>query len=262
MKLLGRVNGQPSLVEMNRFFVEKENIKGREIIIDNKEDLHHISKVLRLKEGDFLAVSNGIDKEYLCKIIDIVKEGVVSEILEEKDFLREPALRVSLFQGVPKQGKMEQIVQKCTELGVDSLIPVFTNRTVVTNKGDYWKKIVRYQNIAEEAAKQSQRGIIPEIRQATDIEDMIKRLRAYDTVIFAYEEEDRTTIKAILSSLPHKPERLALVIGPEGGFSPEEAQDIIKAGGLSVSLGKTILRTETAGPAALAMIMYQLEMDR
>ncbi len=245
---------------MNRFFVNRENIEGSSIRIHRAEDVHHISKVLRLDEGDLVMVSDSTELEYLAKIIEMSRGEVLLQAVEKAPFQREPNLRVTLFQGIPKQGKMEFIVQKCTELGVDSVVPVFMDRTVVVDRGDYWKKVVRYQNIAEEAAKQCHRGKIPEIRQSTETGNMLERLPGFDLVIFPYEEEEGTTIKSVLSGQEEKPTRVALIIGPEGGFSSREVEEITGLGIQSVSLGKTILRTETAGMAALAMTMYELEL--
>ncbi len=246
--------------EMNRFFVNQENIQGSFIRIERTEDIHHITKVLRLAEGDLIMVSDSTEFEYLAKITEMSRGEVLLQVMEKSPFRREPNLRVTLFQGIPKQGKMEFIVQKCTELGVDSVVPVFMDRTVVVDRGDYWKKVVRYQVIAEEAAKQCHRGKIPEIRQSTETSDMLERLKGFDLVVFPYEEEEATTIKGLLSALEEKHRRVALVIGPEGGFSPREVEEITRMGIQPVSLGRTILRTETAGMAALAMTMYELEL--
>lgn len=244
---------------MNRFFAAKSNIKDNTIIITDKDDIYHIKKVLRLQADDRIIVSDQIQYEYVCRIKEMGPE-LLLEILEQNEFLREPHIRVTLFQGIPKQQKMEFVVQKCTELGLDTLVPVFMERTVVKDKGDYWKKVVRYQQIAEEAAKQSQRGVMPEVRQATTFMDMVERLSGFQLVLFPYEEEEETTIKEVLQGIEEGIKRIAIIIGPEGGFSKEEAEMIIGQGGIPLSLGKTILRTETAGMAALAMTMYELEL--
>ena len=247
--------------EMNRFFVERDNIEDDVILITQKDDVHHISKVLRLQEGDMIMVSDNRDSEYQGQIISVSSKAIEVKVIDKRGFTSEPKLRITLFQGIPKQGKMETITQKCTELGMDTLVPVFMERTVVVDKGDYWKKVVRCQLIAEEAAKQSQRGIVPEIRQATTVEDMLSRLKQFSFVLFPYEEEKETTIKEALKSLPEGVKNAAIIIGPEGGFTKEEAVGIIQNGGIPVSLGRTILRTETAGIVAMAMTLYELEME-
>jgi len=245
---------------MNRFFVEKFNIGNDSIIIDNKDDIHHIRDVIRLKENDYIIISDSSQFEYTCQIIYIGSEEIEARIMDKQKFAREPKIRVTLFQGIPKQDKMETIAQKCTELGLATLVPVFMDRTVVVDNGEYWKKVVRLQSIAEEASKQCQRGIVPEIRQACDSKSMVERLHNFDLVIFPYEEEQYFTIKNLLRGIPVNPIDIAVIIGPEGGFSDREAAAVKAAGGRAVSLGKTILRTETAGIAAMAMIMYELEM--
>lgn len=253
--------GCPRRNKMNRFFVEKDNIGDDLILITKKDDVHHISKVLRLQEGDLIIISDNRATEYQGRIISVSNSVVEVKVLDKMVFTSEPKLRITLFQGIPKQGKMETITQKCTELGMDTLVPVFMERTVVVDKGDYWKKVVRCQLIAEEAAKQSQRGIIPEIRQATTVEDMLSRLKQYSFVLFPYEEEKELSIKQALKNLPEGVKNAAIIIGPEGGFTKEEAIGIIQNGGVPVSLGKTILRTETAGIVTIAMTMYELEME-
>lgn len=253
--------GCPRRNKMNRFFVEKDNIGDDVILITKKDDVHHISKVLRLQEGDLIIISDNRATEYQGRIISVSNSVVEVKVLDKMVFTSEPKLRITLFQGIPKQGKMETITQKCTELGMDTLVPVFMERTVVVDKGDYWKKVVRCQLIAEEAAKQSQRGIIPEIRQATTVEDMLSRLKQYSFVLFPYEEEKELSIKQALKNLPEGVKNAAIIIGPEGGFTKEEAIGIIQNGGVPVSLGKTILRTETAGIVTIAMTMYELEME-
>ena len=168
---------------------------------------------------------------------------------------------------------METIIQKCVELGVYEIVPVFMDRTVVVDRGNFGKKIQRWNRVSAEAVKQCRRGIVPEVAQPVKTEDMLcdstgsgipDMFKEFDLVLFPYENEKGTTIKEVLraagSAADSSPRRVAVVIGPEGGFSDEEADAIVAAGGQSVSLGKTILRTETAGMTALAMIMYELEM--
>ena len=176
-----------------------------------------------------------------------------------------------------KQGKMELIVQKAVELGAYGIVPVFMDRTVVTDKGNFGKKIQRWQKVSNEAVKQCKRGIIPQIEDAIKMPEVIQRFAGFDLVLFPYENEDGTTIKEVLRPLAGgsyaeastadgnagksaRPENIAIIIGPEGGFSEKEAQQIVEAGGKSVSLGKTTLRTETAGLAAIAMTLYELEL--
>ncbi|NLT47588.1 MAG: 16S rRNA (uracil(1498)-N(3))-methyltransferase [Clostridiales bacterium] len=245
---------------MSRFFVNQGSVKADHIEITDKEDIKHICKVLRLCVGDKLEVSDASEFEYETEILSADHEMVTVRILDKQRFSREPEIKVTLFQGVPKHGKMETIIQKAVELGVYSIVPVFTKRTVVTEKQGFEKKLDRWNKISAEAVKQCKRGIVPEIERSVSFSQMLDRLAEYDLVLFPYENENESTIKDALRGLAEPVRHIALIIGPEGGFSDEEANEVTALKGRSVSLGKTILRTETAGPAALAMIMYELEM--
>ena len=251
-----------------------ENVGLRTIIIDNKDDLHHMTKVLRLKEGDEVDVSDSVEWEYRAKIVSLESNEAQLEIIDKQAFAGEPSVEVTLFQGIPKQGKMETIIQKCVELGVHEIVPVFTDRTVVKDKGNFGKKTERWNKVSAEAVKQCRRGIIPRVTEPVRLKDILSGnildlFGDFDLVLFPYENERGTTIKEALLTAANPMyqeitgnalERVAVIIGPEGGFSDEEAKAIVAAGGQSVTLGKTILRTETAGMAALAMIMYELEL--
>jgi len=251
---------------MSRFFVTPENVGEKNIIIDNREDLHHMIKVLRMSEGDELDISDSQEWEYRARLIYLDTDSAEAEILDKQKFTAEPEVKVTLFQGIPKQGKMETIVQKNVELGVNRIVPVFMARTVVADKGKFGKKIERWQKVAAEAVKQCKRGIIPEVADQMKTADVIRAFEEFDLVLFPYEDEKGTTIKDVLretaadAAWQESRKRIAVIIGPEGGFSGEEAEAIVAAGGRSVSLGKTTLRTETAGMAALSMIMYELEL--
>lgn len=245
---------------MSRFFTEPSNIDDKFITLTDRNDIHHLTKVLRLRTGDEVDVSDGSQWEYRAKIDEVTDETVRLQILDKQKFAREPKLQVTLFQGVPKAGKMETIIQKSVELGVYSIVPVFMDRTVVVEKGNFDKKLQRWQKVADEAVKQCKRGIIPQIKENVKSSEMMGMLKDFDLVLFPYENEENYTIKDCLRGLESKPKTLAIIIGPEGGFSEKEAQAIEAAGGKTVTLGKTILRTETAGIAALAMTMYELEL--
>lgn len=245
---------------MSRFFVDAADVGENSIFIYSKEDIKHMGKVLRLKEGDKIEISDSAQWEYQAEISAMEADFVEARILDKQRFAREPELRVTLFQGIPKQSKMETIIQKSVELGAFSLVPVFMERTVVVDKGNFSKKQQRWQRIAAESVKQCRRGIIPEIKEAVKLPDMIKTLSEFDLVLFPYENETGRTIKDSLRSQTRRPKDIALIIGPEGGFSDQEAETLARVGADRVTLGKTILRTETAGPAALAMVMYELEL--
>lgn len=243
-----------------RLFADAGCIGYKYINITNQADIKHLSKVLRLRVGDQIDVSDSMEWEYRAEIVRIDEEEVLLVILDKQKFAREPNLEVTLFQGIPKAGKMETIIQKCVELGVHAIIPVFMERTVVVEKGNFSKKLDRWQKISDEAVKQCKRGMVPQVGRQRAFPEMLDELRDYDLILFPYENENDHSIKDCLRSLAEKPRSVAIVIGPEGGFSDKEAAELDEAGAARVTLGKTILRTETAGMAALAMTMYELEL--
>lgn len=269
---------------MARFFVTKDAVKENIIEITNQDDIKHISKVLRLAEGDFIDVSDSEEYEYRVELIQVTKDKAVGMIQDKQSFSKEPRLAVTLYQSVPKQGKMELIIQKTVELGVLRIVPVFTKRCVVTDNGSFGKKIERWQKVSAESVKQCRRGLVPQIGDPIDFPAMTKELSSgYDLVLFLYENEQRTTIKQVLRefsaewvltsaidgmtamderdcSLEPKKPSVAIIVGPEGGFSDEEADILKNSKAKCASLGRTILRTETAGMAALAVVMYELEL--
>ncbi len=245
---------------MSRFFVTPDMVGDNSIIITSKTDIQHMTKVLRLHVGSEIDISDSQAWEYHCAISYMDKNEIEAIILDKQKFAREYELDVTLFQGVPKQSKMDMIVQKTVELGINTIVPVFMDRTVISDKSKLVKKIERYNTIGAEAAKQCQRGTLPVVTDPEDFDDIIDDLKAYDLVLFPYENEENTTIKDVLRGLAIKPKRIAIIIGPEGGFSDKEAEILKEIDTKCVSLGKTILRTETAGIVALSMVMYELEL--
>ncbi len=246
---------------MNRFFVDKDNILEDQgyIIIDDKEDVKHIGRVLRLKEEDEVEVCDKANVEYICKIASMEKNQVEVKILEKRCSASEPPIDVVLFQGIPKSSKMELIIQKCTEIGINKIVPIITDRTIVQlkDKKSEDKKLDRWQKIADEAAKQCRRGIIPKILKPMTYDEMINKVEDYDVVIIPYEEEKNNGIKSVLKTVENA-KSVAIVIGPEGGFEKDEIQKAIESKITPVSLGPRILRTETAGFTALTIVMYEL----
>ncbi len=241
---------------MNRFFVRPEDISKDSAAITG-EDVKHIARVLRMQSGDKVMLSDGLGYEYVAEIEDISRDRVELRLLDEKLCPAEPKQRITLYQGLPKAGKMEFIIQKCVELGINGIIPVAAERSVVRVKpGEYRAKQARYQRISYEAAKQSGRGIIPHIGELTTFK--AADMSAYDLILVAYEDERKTSLKEALRA-NMKAENIAVIIGPEGGLETGEVECLIDKGGKAVSLGRRILRTETAGMAAVAMILYELE---
>lgn len=239
---------------MSRFFIPKENISENKITVTG-EDIVHISKVLRLKKGDFFTCCDGRGFDYEVKIADISKTEVVCDIVNKQKSETEPPVKITLIQGVPKASKMDYVIQKNTELGISEIYPCSLNRCVSKTEKD--KKTDRWQKIAKEAAQQSGRGIVPVIYDAVSLKDAAEILKKSDISFVAYECEDKNTLKDVLLS-KENPKTVAFLIGPEGGFDVSEIEFLKNIGIPVISLGKRILRTETAGEAVLSMIMYEI----
>lgn len=251
---------------MYHFFVEPSQISDKSVIITG-EDVNHIKNVIRLKVGDEISISNGIDgRDYRCGIASMTD----TEILCELRFIKEDGVelpsKVYLFQGLPKGDKMELIIQKLVELGVFEIIPVAMKRCVVKLDDKKAKsKIVRWQSISEAAAKQSKRGVVPQIHDVMSFQTALEYAQTMDVKLVPYEMEETLDgasgmagTKKIIEGL--KPgQSVAVFIGPEGGFEESEIQAAIDAGMKPITLGKRILRTETAGMTVMSWLMYQLE---
>lgn len=247
---------------MYQFFVEPKQIDvaGKSVIIRGA-DVNHIKNVLRMRPGEEVAVSNGIDgREYRCGILALEEDCVRLELRFIKEDGVELPTKIYLFQGLPKADKMELIIQKAVELGAFQIIPVAMKRCVVKldeKKAD--SKIKRWQGIAEAAAKQSKRGVIPTVTPVMSYAQAVKMASEMDLKLVPYElAEGMEQTKQLIESV--KPgQRIAIFIGPEGGFDPEEIRIATEAAIQPITLGKRILRTETAGFTTIAWLMYQLE---
>ncbi|WP_368346758.1 16S rRNA (uracil(1498)-N(3))-methyltransferase [Peptostreptococcus anaerobius] len=252
---------------MDRFFVDRENIdtQARNLVILG-DDVKHISKVLRYSVGDELEVCDGQNKEYICRINSMDKTEIGLSIIEEKDVDRESPIRIKLYQGLPKSTKMEIILQKLTECGVAEIILVNTARSVVNiddKKSE--KKLDRWQRIVYEAAKQSKRGIIPDLKGIYSFKEALRDMEVNDINIMPYEEEGSLGIKDLLRSegiqqiiKENKSATIGIFIGPEGGFTEDENAKVKEAGGHSVKMGPRIFRTETASIVATSICLYEL----
>ncbi|MDE6844458.1 MAG: 16S rRNA (uracil(1498)-N(3))-methyltransferase [Lachnospiraceae bacterium] len=245
---------------MYRFFVEPSQIQDKRIIITGS-DFNHIKNVLRMKTGEEIAVSNGVDhREYRCGIEEYTEDEVICALRFIKEDGVELPSKIYLFQGLPKADKMELVIQKAIELGAYEVIPVAAKRCVV--KLDEKKaaaKINRWQGIAEAAAKQSKRGVIPTVHSVMNMQEAIEYAQNMDVRLIPYElAQDMRRTKEIIESV-RPGGSIAVFIGPEGGFEESEIEEAVKAGIEPITLGKRILRTETAGLAVLSWLMYQLE---
>ncbi len=248
---------------MYRFFVNPEQINDKRVIIQGT-DFNHIKNVLRMKEGEEVNISNGIDDcDYRCGIVEFTEDSVVLEVRFIKKESHELPSRIYLFQGLPKGDKMESIIQKNIELGVFEIIPVEMKRCVV--KLDDKKaesKVKRWQGIAEAAAKQSKRGVIPKVLMPMSYKEALKYAKDNCTVkLLPYEMADGMGHTRDLINSINKGESIGVFIGPEGGFDDSEVLAATEQGFETITLGKRILRTETAGMTVMSVLAFNLEED-
>lgn len=245
---------------MYHFFVPKEQIGEGKVILRGG-DVNHIRNVLRMKQGERIVVSDGEARRFVCELVELGPEAVTARILSWPEESRELPARLHLFQGLPKGDKMEWIIQKAVELGVYEVIPMVTRRTVV--KLDVKKeeaRVKRWNGIAESAAKQSGRGIIPRVASVASFEEALKLTENFQMKLIPFEhakgmEDTKRELERVRPGMD-----AAFFIGPEGGFEEEEIARAEAAGVKAVSLGKRILRTETAGLMILSVAGYLLEI--
>lgn len=245
---------------MYHFFVSQDQISDREIIIGGS-DVNHIRNVLRMRPGERIMVCTGQDsREYHCEIAEITEGYVRTKILEIEETGAELSSRLYLFQGLPKGDKMELIIQKAVELGVYEVVPIVTRRTVVkldAKKEENRRK--RWSAISESAAKQSKRMIIPGVHSVMGFAEALKYAEGLDVKLIPYElAENMEKTRELVESI-RPGQSVGIFIGPEGGFEKEEVELAMKKGICPVTLGKRILRTETAGLTLLSVLMFQLE---
>ena len=246
---------------MQRFFVEPHQIdeEAHQIHITGS-DVKHISNVLRMKTGEELWISDGSKYEYRCTIESFEPDEVLLHIVYSQEPEYELPCRIYLFQGLPKADKMELIIQKAVELGAYEIIPVETKRCVVKLDGKKSaKKTARWQQIAESAAKQSKRMLIPNVHEVLTFREALKYAESMDVRLVPYElARGMQETKEILSAI-QPGQSVGIFIGPEGGFEEKEVETAISEGVKPITLGRRILRTETAGLAILSVLMFQLE---
>ena len=244
---------------MHHFFVTPDQVKEDYIYIEGS-DVNHIKNVLRMKLGEALEICDGNSKKYLCEIEEMSSEFVRAQIKEELGADTELPSRLYLFQGLPKSDKMELIIQKAVELGVYEIIPVATKRAVVKlDEKKAGKKVERWNSIAEGGAKQSGRSFIPTVTNVMSFKEALQYAKNLDVVLIPYElAEGMAETKQIISSI-EPGQSVGIFIGPEGGFEVAEVETAMEMGAKAITLGKRILRTETAGLTTLSILMYHLE---
>ncbi|MBN3525891.1 16S rRNA (uracil(1498)-N(3))-methyltransferase [Paenibacillus apiarius] len=252
---------------MQKYFIAPEQFGEQHIQITGN-DAHHIMNVMRAKPGAIVLVSDGASREAKAAIERCENGTVEARIVELLDADREPAVLVSIAQSLPKGDKMELIIQKCTEIGAGRFIPFVSERTIVQyDQKKEAKRLERWGKIAKEAAEQSHRNRVPAIDSAVSWKALAEHFSGHDLVLLCYEDEAGTLLRDVLepfyktfhseTAQPQQAARILVIIGPEGGFSAREVEAAVAAGARCVSLGRRILRAETAGMAACACIMYQ-----
>ena len=243
---------------MPRFFLSADAVSGSAVTIDGS-DARHIALSLRMAAGETITVCDGGGREYLCRLISLHPETVCAEILSEARCKAEPPYRAVLYQALPKGDKMDTIVQKAVETGVYAIVPVLTERCVSRpDEKSLEKKRERWAKIAREAAMQSQRGLVPEVRPLLTFGEAVREMAGSGLALFCYEGEG---VRPLGEVLPEKsPEEIRFMIGSEGGFSPNEAEIAAASGICPVGLGPRILRSETASAVTLSCLSYRYEL--
>lgn len=251
---------------MQRYFLPQEQFADTTVQITG-DDAHHIIKVMRSEIGEEFICSNGSDREVLVRITAMDKGAVEADIIRELPMESEAAVEVWIAQSLPKGDKLETVIQKCTELGAVRIVPFVSERTVVQyDAKKEAKRLERWQKIAKEAAEQSHRNRVPAIDAPITWKRLIELCPSFDLALLCYEKESGLKLRPLLAEClakdgsaaeQQKPKRILAIVGPEGGFTEREASEAVEAGCHSVSLGKRILRTETAGMACLTCILYE-----
>jgi 16S rRNA (uracil1498-N3)-methyltransferase len=244
---------------MQRYFLRPEQFQGQIVTIEG-DDAHHLQRVMRAEIGDEVICSNGTDREALVRITALDKSSVTGEAVEELPMTAEPAVKVWIAQSLPKGDKMEIVIQKGTEIGAARFLPFLSERTVVQyDAKKEAKRTERWQKIAKEAAEQAHRNRVPEIEAVLSWKQLLKQAEQVDAAWICYEKEDgkqlRTAIQEALAG--EKKKNFLFAVGPEGGFTEQEIQQAEAAGFVTVSLGKRILRTETAAMVGLTCLLYE-----
>lgn len=244
---------------MYQFFVEPDNV-NEEFVLIMGSDVNHITNVLRMKEGEHIRIVDGTGKEYECEITMLQKEAVQARILDITADSAELPIAVTLYQGLPKGDKMELIIQKAVELGAARIVPVNMKRSIVKlNEAKEKKKVERWNAIALSAAKQSKRSVVPNVCYPMSYGEMLNDTKELEALLLPYESATGMNgTRSVLASLKSK-KSVGIIIGPEGGFDDNEVTKAKELGAQVITLGKRILRTETAGIVTMAMITLEVE---
>ena len=244
---------------MPKFFISQSQIAGKNAYIEG-QDVNHIKKVLRYKTGDKIEICNKDTEENFLGEIQEIQENIIKcSNLTKIEKKAESNIKITIFQGLPKADKMEQIIQKGTEIGVSEFTPIRLERCVVKlNDKDSRNKVERWQKVAEAAAKQCKRDKLPKVNSVYNLKNVYEILKEYDIVLLAYEEEKKHQLKEELQKIKKENLKIAIIIGPEGGITENEVKELEQYGTIPVTLGKRILRTETAPIVIATIILYEL----
>lgn len=245
---------------MYRFYVSADQLAEKEVFISGG-DVNHIKNVLRLEVGDWIVACDGNGTDYVSRIQSICSDEVVASIEKVQSTGTELPVKITLFQGMPKKDKLELIIQKAVELGACEIVPVMTKRTVVklSEEKKINKRLERWQSIAYAAAKQCDRGIIPTVHKPVSYEEALAMADQLDYNVIPYELQTGMEEARKIVDQACKQRSLGIFIGPEGGFEPEEVERAMTRNIHPMTLGKRILRTETAGMALLSILMFQMQ---
>jgi len=243
---------------MHRFFVSEENLRGQQVVFTDRQ-AHQIRNVLRMKSGDHVIVLDNTGCEYTVILTSVTRQDVVGEVISRQQAQAEPKTQITLYQSLLAREKFEWVLQKCTEVGVASFVPIVTERSIVRRQDAITpRKLSRWRDIITEAAEQSGRGRIPQIEDPANFADAVCRLSCFDRCLIGTPGTNSVSMKEVLQLGSDEPVTVALFIGPEGGFTDDEIADACSQGATAFSLGKRILRTETAAVVASAVILYEL----
>lgn len=242
---------------MSRFYISPDSVKDGKIYVE-KEESHHIIDVMRLQKGDSVTVFDGTGKEYEGRIFAIENKRVIIDVSKIKIVGKKQPVSISLAQAIPRKDKMDLIVQKATELGVDEILPIESSRTVVKSRGERKpRKIERWNKIAIEASKQCGRTELPKIQDIKYFDAILDVIIKYDLTIMPCLSEKSTSLKSALNNIA-RPDKVLVIIGPEGGFSEDEIKKAGEKGAFLITLGNLVLRSDTAAIATLSILNHEL----